>query len=258
MLLKSMVAGKFYPEDPKILRKSIVKMLNNAVDFSNLKVPKAIIAPHAGYVYSGLVAAAAYVCLSKAKIKQVVLLAPAHQYAVQGVATTAAEAYETPLGSVKIDQKTIAGLTIPFLNTVERAFKDEHSVEVHLPFLQILLNELLLIPLLVGQSNENQVEKLLENLWGSDETLIIISSDLSHYHSYKEAKILDEETAEAITQLDASAISIDNACGSIAIKGLLAVAAKKKMRVTQVDLCNSGDTSSSKDQVVGYGAFHFN
>ena len=260
MLIRSMVAGSFYPEDPKILQASIKKMLNATVGCANLPIPKAIIAPHAGYIYSGPITSSGYACLVKAKnrIKKVVILAPAHQYLLSGIATTLAVAYETPLGQIKIDQQTIRGLNFSFLNVTEQAFRDEHSIEVHLPFLQVVLGEFLLIPLLIGKANKDQTSEILETLWGAPDTLIVVSSDLSHYHSYEKAKILDGETAKAITELNSDKISTDDACGATAIQGLLKVVAKKKMHVKQLDLRNSGDTSGDKDRVVGYGAFHFN
>jgi hypothetical protein len=257
MFIDSMVAGRFYPADPEILTANIITMLNRAKEFSNLQVPKAMIVPHAGYRYSGPIAASAYACLSKAKIKRVVLLAPAHQYLVDGVATTAAAAYKTPIGAVAIDRQVLDQLRFPFVHVIEEAFKDEHAIEVQLPFLQMVLGDFLLVPFLVGDADEGQLDKLLENLWDGPETLIVISSDLSHYHSYKRAKLLDEKAAEAITALKPDELSYDNACGAVAIKGLLAVAARKKMNVTQLDLRNSGDTSPYTHRLVGYGAFHF-
>ncbi|EKD46005.1 MAG: hypothetical protein ACD_69C00050G0003 [uncultured bacterium] len=259
MIIYPNVAGKFYPDNPAVLRQDILNMLDNAADKANLPLPKAIIAPHAGYIYSGQVAASAYVCLAKAKnqIKRVVLFAPAHQYPVDGIATTNAKSYLTPLGQIAIDQETISSLSFPYLNVIEEAFSSEHAVEVHLPFLQLTLGSFLLVPLLVGSAAVSEVENILEELWGGPETLVVISSDLSHYHPYKLAKSWDKDTADAIIALNPDGLSYEHACGATGIKALLGVAAKKKMHVLQLDLRNSGDTAGSKDNVVGYGAFHF-
>ncbi|CAL7959474.1 MEMO1 family protein GAMM_v1_100138 [Gammaproteobacteria bacterium] len=259
MVIYPNVAGKFYPTDPDVLRQDILKMLEDASDKAALPTPKAIIAPHAGYIYSGPIAASAYASLAKAKkqIHRVVLLAPSHQYPVDGVATTNAKFYMTPLGQITIDQKSIAKIDLPYTQAVEEAFASEHAIEVHLPFLQLTLESFSLIPLLVGLATITQVEKILEKLWDGSETLIVISSDLSHYSPYNLAQLLDKKTADAIIALDPQGFSPEHACGATAIKGLLAVAAKKKMHATQIDLRNSGDTAGSKDQVVGYGAFHF-
>ena len=259
MIIQPNVAGKFYPDNPAVLRQDILNMLGDAADKANLPLPKAIIAPHAGYIYSGPIAASAYACLAKSKnqIKRVVLFAPAHRYPVDGVATTNAKSYLTPLGQIAIDQETISSLSFPYLNAIEEAFSSEHAVEVHLPFLQLTLGSFLLVPLLVGRAAVSEVENILEKLWDGPETLVVISSDLSHYHPYKLAQTWDKNTAEAIIELNPDGFSDEHACGATAIKALLNVASKKKMRALQVDLRNSGDTAGSKDSVVGYGAFRF-
>lgn len=259
MVIYPNVAGKFYPADPDILQQDILKMLTAAANKTNLQTPKAIIAPHAGYIYSGPIAASAYACLAKNKkqINRVVILAPSHQYPVDGIATTGAEFYITPLGKIAIDQKSILEINLPYVQLIKEAFALEHAIEVHLPFLQLTLKNFSLVPLLVGLATTTQVEKTLEKLWDGPETLIIISSDLSHYYPYDLAQVLDQKTAEAIINLDPKGFSSEHACGVTAIKGLLTLAAKKKMHVTQIDLRNSGDTAGPKNQVVGYGAFHF-
>lgn len=259
MIIYPNVADKFYPADPSVLRQDILTMLTAASDKATLPIPKAIIAPHAGYIYSGLIAASAYACLTKAKkqIHRIVLLAPSHQYPVSGVAITDAKSYMTPLGQITIDQKSISALNLPYVQAVEEAFASEHAIEVHLPFLQLTLETFSLIPLLVGLATTAQVGKVLEKLWDGPETLIIISSDLSHYYPYDLAQFLDKKTAEAIIKLDPKDITPEQACGAVGIKGLLAIAAKKKLHASQIDLRNSADTAGPKDQVVGYGAFHF-
>ncbi|MBU0743860.1 MAG: AmmeMemoRadiSam system protein B [Gammaproteobacteria bacterium] len=259
MLIHPNVAGKFYPANPDILRQDVLNMLSNAKEKEKLPIPKAIISPHAGYIYSGPIAASAYACLTKAKqqIKRVIIFAPSHQYPVDSIATTNADFYLTPLGPIEIDHKTISSLSFPYLNIVEEAFNYEHALEVHLPFLQLTLEEFSLIPFLVGNATPLQVEEILDKLWGGPETLIIISSDLSHYHPYQSANNIDKKTALAITTLCPDGFTSKSACGSTIIKGLLTVASKRKMHVLQVDLRNSGDTAGSKDSVVGYGSFHF-
>jgi AmmeMemoRadiSam system protein B len=259
MLIQPCVAGKFYPNDPEILRHDVLKMLAGAADKANLTPPKAIIAPHAGYIYSGPIAASAYASLTKIKkqIKRVVLLAPSHHYPIDGIVTTTAKFYLTPLGKIAIDQKSLTGISLPNLSTIDEAFSVEHSLEVHLPFLQLTLETFSLIPLLVGFTTATQVEKILDYFWDGTETLVIISSDLSHYNPYKLAQSIDKKTAQAIMALDSNGFTFEDACGSIAIKGLLLIVARKKMTALQVDLRNSGDTVGSKNSVVGYGAFHF-
>ena len=259
MIIHPNVAGQFYPGDSEALFSSVTNMLADAVDKAELPLPKAIIAPHAGYIYSGPVAASAYACLIKAKkqIQRVVVIAPSHQYPIDGIATTNAKSYLTPLGKIAIDHKNISSIDLPYLHTTEEAFIHEHSLEVHLPFLQLTLENFLLIPLLVGSATNTQVATVLEKFWGDTETLIVVSSDLSHYYPYDVAKKLDKKTADAIVKLDPNGVNSKQACGALPIKGLLTVAAAKKMHATLVDLRNSGDTSGSKDQVVGYGAFHF-
>lgn len=259
MLIKSCVDGKFYPENPEVLRQMILEMLSEAQDKKDLPLPKAIIAPHAGYIYSGPIAASAYANLShaKKKIKRVVVLAPAHHYPIDGIATTSADTYTTPLGKIKIDQETISKLKVPYLYTIDEVFNHEHALEVHLPFLQIILGDFDLVPFLVGHADTDNVADLIENLWGGPETFFVISSDLSHHHPYSAAESLDQNTAKEIVNLNPEGFTYENACGARGIKGLLKVAAKKEMKTKLVDLRNSGDTAGSKDSVVGYGAFHF-
>ncbi len=259
MLIQPCVAGKFYPDSTKLLRHDILAMLADAKDKKDLTPPKAIITPHAGYIYSGSIAASAYACLTKLKnqIKRVVILAPSHRYPIDGLATTAADFYLTPLGQIAIDQKTLTKISLPYVNIINEAFGVEHSLEVQLPFLQLTLETFSLLPLLVGFAETTQIAQVLETLWDGPETLIVISSDLSHYNPYQVAQTIDKRTAQAIMALDPDGFTSDDACGATAIKGLLLVAAKKQMKVLQVDLRNSGDTAGPKNNVVGYGAFHF-
>lgn len=260
-IMKPQVAGMFYPADANELNKMLAKFFVAAEKFVDFPIPKAIIAPHAGYIYSGPIAASAYACLKNAqnKIKRIVIFAPAHRYGFYGLATLSAKVYATPLGNINIDQNYVTkALELPNVATIDAAFNTEHALEVHLPFLQtILKNDFLLVPLLVSEANQDEVANVLNALWDDSETLIIVSSDLSHYYDYQTAKKLDAATAKIIESLDSSKIEGENACGYKIIKGLLPVAKAKKMQVKVLDLRNSGDTAGDKDQVVGYGGFHF-
>lgn len=251
------VAGQFYPVDPVHLRRMIKQCLAHAKSVQ--KLPKAIIAPHAGYIYSGPIAGSAYaiLCSMADTIKRVVILGPAHREYVSGVAVHSAEAFATPLGAVSVDhqwQDLLADLS--YVKTQDSAFQLEHCLEVQLPFLQTLLGEFTWVPMLVGDAKPEQVSEVLERLWGGADTLIIISSDLSHYHDYVTAQQMDRAASIAIEALDPNAIRDDQACGRLPIKGLLLQAAKRGMQVKALDLRNSGDTAGSKDRVVGYGAYH--
>lgn len=252
------VAGMFYPADAQELQNTILGMLNNAK--GDQPIPKAIIAPHAGYIYSGQTAAHAYACLAQAanKIHRVILFGPAHRYPFQGIAAPEADIFATPLGQIKIDHNAIAQiLSLPQVQVSDAAHAEEHSLEVQLPFLQILLKNFSLVPLVVGASNADQVAAVLDKLWNGDETLIIVSSDLSHYHDYKTAQHMDQQTVRGILDLNQAAIKEENACGRIPIKGLMQIAGQKKLKPKLIQLCNSGDTAGPKDQVVGYAAIHF-
>jgi AmmeMemoRadiSam system protein B/AmmeMemoRadiSam system protein A len=253
------VAGLFYPEDPQELARNVAAYIANA-PLPEGSAPKAIIAPHAGYVYSGASAGCAYAALQQAAndINRVVLLGPAHRLAFNGLAAPEADAFKTPLGLVTIDQEAIA--SIDDMKQVTRrddAHREEHSLEVHLPFLQSLLGEFTLVPLVVGQATATETGQVLARLWGGRETLIVISTDLSHFEDYETARRMDGATATAIESLKASDISQPQACGRIPVSGLLTIAASRHMTVERLDLCNSGDTAGTKDRVVGYGAWSF-
>ena len=255
---ESMVAGLFYPDDPDELRFTIKKLL--AQVSSDQPIPKAIIAPHAGYSCSGIVAARAYACLVKAKevIKRVVLLGPAHRCPFSGITITEAEYFATPLGRIPIDHKAIAEIiSLPQIQIVEQAYHQENSLEVQLPFLQELLNDFTLIPLLTGAVSVQEGVEVLNALWGDKETLIVISSDLSHYYDYKTASQMDQATMQAILNLEPEKIAYEQACGGMPIKILLSCVRSKRLDVSLIDLKNSGDTIGNKAQVVGYGAVHF-
>ena len=220
--------------------------------------PKAIVVPHAGYIYSGPVAAAAYARLGpmRGRVTRVVLLGPSHRVGFDGLALTSADSYITPLGRVPIDAEAATKLAdLPQVRVLDAAHAQEHSLEVHLPFLQEVLNEFSLVPLVVGEATPAEVGEVLERLWGGPETLIVISSDLSHYHDYATAQKRDRATSRAIEALRYEDIGYEDACGRNPVNGLLYVARQRGLHVRTVDLRNSGDTAGARDRVVGYGAY---
>ncbi len=241
------VAGMFYPAEPEKLRGMIERFLADAKPGA---YPKAIIAPHAGYIYSGPIAASVYKRINPEKISRVVLIGPSHRVALRGLAASSAPAWRTPLGDVPVECPA-------FLPVNDAAHELEHSLEVQLPFLQIVSNPFTLIPLVAGDASAEAVAEVLEKLWGGPETLIVISSDLSHYESYATARKMDRAASEAILALDERGLDYDSACGLIPICGLLRLAKQKQLRAELIDLRNSGDTAGPRDQVVGYGAFAF-
>lgn len=253
------VAGTFYPADAAELRQVVEKLLAEApAPENNDAIPKALIVPHAGYIYSGPIAASAYVRLLPVRsvIRRVVLLGPAHRVPVHGLALPAANEFATPMGTVGIDQDGIEMIRdLPQVSVFNDAHALEHSLEVHLPFLQSALDSFQLVPLVVGDTSAEDVAEVLEKLWGGDETLIVISSDLSHYHDYKTAQEMDSATSNAIERLAFEDIGRDQACGRTPVSGLLLVARRKRMHSQTIDLRNSGDTAGPRDQVVGYGAY---
>lgn len=252
------VSGSFYPEDPNELRLIVSRYLASARTASS--APKAIIAPHAGYVYSGPVAASAYASLNNPQrpIERVVLLGPSHRIGFEGLALCSAQTYTTPLGEIQIDLDQCERLRdLASVHVIDEAHRYEHSLEVHLPFLQQMLGSFKLVPLVAGSASPQQVAEVLDRLWGGDETLIVISSDLSHFHDYTTARKIDSETSQTIESLDWQNLDYDAACGRVPVCGLLYSAEQRGMKARTIDLRNSGDTAGSHDRVVGYGAFLF-
>jgi AmmeMemoRadiSam system protein B len=252
------VAGLFYPTGRAELSRTLAALLD-AVAEPELRPPKAIIAPHAGYVYSGPVAAAAYAPLKplRGRIRRVVLLGPAHRVALRGLAVPATHAFSTPLGDVRIDTSALAALHgLPQVVVSDRAHAGEHSLEVQLPFLQTVLGDFGLLPLVVGDATPEEVAQVLERLWGGEETLVVVSSDLSHYHDYAEAQRLDRETAGAIAGLHID-LDPEQACGAYPVNGLNLVAQRRGLQPVLLDLRNSGDTAGDRSRVVGYAAFAY-
>lgn len=253
------VAGLFYPADAAELHAQVRHFLNQ-VQLSADPPPKAIIAPHAGYIYSGPVAASAYARLKAARdtISRVVLLGPSHRVGFRGIAVSGMTAFATPIGRIAVDQEAVEQVRqLPDVGFLEQAHAQEHSLEVHLPFLQEVLGEFELVPLVVGDARPQQVGLALEALWGGPETLIVISSDLSHYHDYQTAQSMDGATSRAIEALRFEDIGYEQACGRNPVNGLLWVAQRKGLHCETIDLRNSGDTAGPRDQVVGYGAYVF-
>ena len=253
------VAGLFYPLNTAELHSQVQTFLHQ-VPASAEPPPKAIIAPHAGYIYSGPIAASAYARLPVAHdlITRVVLLGPSHRVRFQGIAVSSMTAFATPLGLVPVDEPAVAQVRqLPDVGFLEQAHAQEHSLEVHLPFLQEVLGSFKLVPLVVGDALPAQVGAVLEALWGGSETLIVISSDLSHYLDYQTACTMDRATSSAIENLRFEDIGYEQACGRNPINGLLWVARRKNLRCATLDVRNSGDTAGTRDQVVGYGAYVF-
>ncbi len=252
------VAGRFYPESATVLAHEIAQMLTQVPD-ALCENAKAIIVPHAGYIYSGQVAAEGYAALAKRRqtITRVVLLGPAHRVAVKGLALPSCLSFTTPLGEVPLDQPSITALMdLAQIEVNDSAHAQEHSLEVQLPFLQSVLSQFSLVPLVVGHATPQQIAEVLERLWGGDETLIVVSSDLSHYLPYVAAQEIDTQTARQIVNLGPD-ISHTQACGASPVNGLLLAARQHGLQGKLIRLRNSGDASGERSRVVGYAAFAF-
>jgi AmmeMemoRadiSam system protein B len=253
------VAGAFYPREASVLQAEVDSYLAAARPDRASRPPKAIIAPHAGYIYSGPIAASIYARLAplRGRVRRVVLAGPAHRVYVRGAAVPSARAFASPLGDVGLDTGAIAALrALPFVEESDRAHALEHSLEVHLPFLQAVLGEFALVPIVVGDADAQEAARIFETAWGGEETLVVVSSDLSHYLPYDAARARDRNTVEAILRLEPR-LDPEEACGAAPINGLLEVARRRGLRPELVDLRNSGDTAGDRDRVVGYAAFAF-
>ncbi len=254
------VAGLFYPREPATLAGEISEYLEQA-DEDRLcpGFPKMVIVPHAGFIYSGAVAAHAYDLLRPARgvVKRVVLMGPCHRVAVKGLALPGSGAFDTPLGRIPIDTAGEALVRdLPQVCVVPATHAQEHAIEVQLPFLQQVLGQFSLLPFVVGAASAAQVAEVIDKLWGTDETLFVISSDLSHYHSYAAARTMDAETVRAIVDLDLN-INHQQACGATPISGALLVAKQRGLKPRLLKSSNSGDAAGGKDRVVGYASFTF-
>ena len=257
---RAAVAGTFYPDSRGVLEAQVRDYLEQAPHPTDLAArPKALIVPHAGYVYSGPIAAAAYARLAAAceDIQRVVLLGPAHRVVLRGLAVPAADSFATPLGEVEVDRAAVTrALDLPQVSESDRAHALEHSLEVQLPFLQTLLPGFRLVPFAVGDATAAQVAEVIELLWGGAETLVVVSSDLSHHHTYDQARRLDRSSAQTVLALSPT-LDHDQACGALPINGLLTVVRRRGLQPELLDLRNSGDTAGDRLRVVGYGSFVF-
>jgi AmmeMemoRadiSam system protein B/AmmeMemoRadiSam system protein A len=252
------VAGRFYPDDPAVLCQWVDEFTRQP-PLQPLPL-KAVIAPHAGYRFSGPIAGSVYAAIKPlaGQIRRVVLLGPAHRMGFAGIAVPSDDAFVTPLGPVPLDRAAIeAALEVPTAQPLDHPFDGEHCLEVQLPFLQRILGDFTLVPMLVGDARPDHVEAVLEKLWGGPETLVVISSDLSHYQDYETANRVDLDTTQTIEALQPNRLAGHFACGFLPISGLLRRAMALDLRATTLDVRNSGDTSGPKDRVVGYGAFGF-
>jgi hypothetical protein len=253
------VAGAFYPADPRELTAAVRRYLSQAEPLpAATRPPKALIVPHAGYIYSGSIAASAFVCLEPARdrIRRVILLGPAHRVPVRGLAASGADAFATPLGQVAVDTGAVAGVArLPQVIVDDEAHRLEHCLEVELPFLQYLLTDFAIVPFVVGDARTGDVAEVINLLWDGPETLVVVSSDLSHYHDHATATRMDRAAARAIEALQPEALASEQACGRNAVRGLLAAAKARGLSACTLDLRNSGDTAGPHGEVVGYGAF---
>ena len=253
------IAGMFYPGNAGALSLHIDTLLAAVNPAAQPHAPKAIIAPHAGFVYSGPIAASIYALIApaRARIRRVVLLGPTHRVPVYGMALPTADAFATPLGKVVIDADAVRTLkALPYVGADAEAHRLEHSLEVQLPFLQKVIDDFVLTPLAVGRASAQQVAAAINLLWGSNETLIVVSSDLSHYLPYADARATDQATAQAIIELHTD-IDHHQACGATPVAGLNLLAQQRRLQPQLIDLRNSGDTAGDKQRVVGYGAFAY-
>jgi MEMO1 family protein len=252
------VAGMFYPADPRILAAEVDDLLGGVEQPApRLGYPKALIVPHAGYVYSGGVAAHAYdeLAAARGRVRRVVLLGPTHRVAVRGLAVPSVEAFATPLGPVRIDRTALQAVRdLPQVVASDAAHAREHSLEVQLPFLQKMLGDFALAPFAVGAASVQEVAAVIERLWGGPETLIVISTDMSHYHPYETARAIDGATLKRIEGF-ATDLDHEEACGATPLNGFLWLVKKRNLSLKRLAACNSGDTAGGKDQVVGYSAF---
>ena len=259
------VAGMFYPGVPRALEASVRALLDNAPGpaadgtDANANWPKALIVPHAGYIYSGPIAASAYARLipGRSRIRRVVMLGPVHRVPIRGLALPGVDSFVTPLGAVAVDAEAARRLhAMRQVRESDAAHSLEHSLEVQLPFLQTILDEFTLVPLLVGDATPMEVAEVIERMWGGPETLIVVSSDLSHYHPYDEASEIDRSTVDDILAL-ADTLDHEQACGATPINGFTICARRHGLTAELIDLRNSGDTAGDKSRVVGYSAFAF-
>ena len=251
------VAGFFYPGDRAELSEMVSELIAGVSVNPLPPTPKAYIVPHAGYVYSGSTAAIAYATAARqrASLRRIIVIGPSHRVYLEGAAVPNVQAFATPLGEIPIDQELKrAVLDVPGVIESDHPHRLEHSLEVQLPFLQLALGDFPLVPIVVGSASAQQVAAMLDAVWGDTDTLVLASSDLSHYHSYRAAQNVDAQTTSAILNRQTN-LTGEQACGAVAINGLLHCARERDLKVTELARCNSGDTAGDKDRVVGYGAY---
>ena len=263
------VASMFYPGDFEELRNEVLSYLNGSICKKNVSAQnndvisdiRALIVPHAGYIYSGEIAACAYRLLlqNRKKYKRVLILGPAHRVWISGAAFPSAEIFETPLGKIKLDKILMKKIVkkLSWISVNDEAHSQEHCIEVQLPFLQETLEDFLLIPMVVGETKTEQIAEVINQFIEDEETLIVISTDLRHFNDYETATTNDLRTANAIEHLELENLYSEDACGVYPLRGFLSVAKKKEWDVYRLGLCNSGDTSGDRHRVVGYGAWAF-
>jgi len=251
------VAGAFYPGDARALAAEVGGLLRG-IELAEPRFgwPKALVVPHAGYVYSGPIAARAYRELEAARgtVRRVVLLGPVHRVPVRGLALPGVDEFATPLGRIPVDADAVRAVAdLAQVLTHRAAHAYEHSLEVQLPFLQQVLGEFSLVPFAVGTASAEQVAEAIERLWGGPETIVVVSTDLSHYHGYEAARRIDHATVARIAALEPD-LDHDQACGATPLNGLLLAARRRGMTARPLAACNSGDTAGDRDRVVGYAA----
>lgn len=251
------VAGLFYPHDAHELRDAVSGYLRQHSAVASAAPPKALIVPHAGYIYSGGIAASAYATVASLRpiVRRIVLIGPSHRVYLRGMAVPTAASFATPLGSVEIDSD-LKSVLVQRGDVIEAdaPHAQEHCLEVQLPFLQMLFDDFTLLPLVLGSIAPEDVAATLAQVWGDAATLVLVSSDLSHYHPYEQARQIDSATSAAILRRE-STLEGEQACGAVGINGLLHLAGQRRLAVSEIARCNSGDTAGDRSRVVGYGAF---
>jgi MEMO1 family protein len=253
------VAGKFYPAEPLKLGRMIETFLEEAPT-GLAQNPKAVIAPHAGYIFSGPIAGSAFRAWAEQPrgIRRIVLLGPSHYVRFPGIALPQATAFATPFGTVLVDADAVADLrSLSQVREFPAAHAREHCLEVELPFLQQIFSDFAVVPLVIGDATDDEVREVVAVLWGGEETRFVVSSDLSHFHDYATARLMDRSTAERIEGARAETLSVNDACGYRAIRGFVNAAKAHGLDARALDLRNSGNTAGPRDSVVGYGAFAF-
>ncbi len=256
MIKECDVAGQFYPKE----RAQLIEMIENfsSSEREIIYKPKAIIVPHAGFIYSGDIAAKAYKALIPLvdNYKKIILLSPAHRKSVTGVAYHNARKFACPIGDIPVNAELLSILkTNDSVYNDDEAFNFEHGLETHFPFISYIFRDISFLPLIVGNIDTQKLSDIFNLFWQADDILFIISSDLSHFHNYEICKTLDHETTQHIINLNYEKINHDAACGYYPLCGALKLAKDNNQKCYLLSLKNSGDSIGDKDSVVGYGSF---